>query len=97
VKKNKNSKITPSELEEQARNESLPPHEDNDEKAERDAKISGYTDKDGHAVSMAKKDVPGHPTGAWTDIGAGRSSAVRPDSGRKTVENAPAVGEEQAP
>jgi len=42
----------------------------------KDAKASGYTDKKGHAVSMAVKDPKGHPTGAYTDIGAGRSSAV---------------------
>lgn len=41
-----------------------------------DAKVSGYTDADGHAVSLAKKDKAGSPTGAYTDIGAGRSSAV---------------------
>lgn len=42
-----------------------------------DAQESGYTDSEGHAVSKARKDVPGSPTGAYTDIGAGRSSAVR--------------------
>lgn len=41
-----------------------------------DAKESGYTDKNGHAVSKAKKDVTGSPTGAYTDVGAGRSSVV---------------------
>ena len=44
---------------------------------ERDARLSGYTDSEGHAVSMARKDVKGHPTNALTDIGAGRSSVVR--------------------
>lgn len=43
----------------------------------RAAKISGYTDRKGHAVSMSKKDTPGLPTGALTDIGAGRSSVVK--------------------
>lgn len=42
-----------------------------------DAKRSGYTDRKGNAVDMAKKDREGIPTGAYTDIGAGRSSAVR--------------------
>jgi hypothetical protein len=42
----------------------------------KDAQESGYTDKKGHAVSMAKRDVKGSPTGAYTDIGAGRSSVV---------------------
>lgn len=42
----------------------------------KDARESGYTDENGNAVSMAKKDVKGSPTGAYTDIGAGRSSAV---------------------
>ena len=41
-----------------------------------DAKESGYTDENGNAVSKARKDVEGSPTGAYTDIGAGRSSAV---------------------
>jgi hypothetical protein len=44
-----------------------------------DAKRSGYTDQDGNAVDMAKKDREGSPTGAYTDIGAGRSSVVRHD------------------
>jgi hypothetical protein len=44
---------------------------------EDDAKASGYTDKKGHAKSMAKPDVKGSPTGAFTDIGAGRSSVVK--------------------
>lgn len=42
-----------------------------------DAKESGYTDEEGNAISFAKKDRQGSPTGAFTDIGAGRSSAVR--------------------
>lgn len=41
-----------------------------------DAKESGYTDENGNAVSKAKKDVEGSPTGAYTDVGAGRSSVV---------------------
>jgi hypothetical protein len=44
---------------------------------EDDARASGYTDKSGHAKDMAKPDVPGSPTGAFTDIGAGRSSVVK--------------------
>ena len=43
---------------------------------EQDAIESGYTDKNGKAVSQAKPDTEGHPTGAYTDIGAGRSSVV---------------------
>lgn len=43
-----------------------------------DAKESGYTDENGKAVSKARKDVEGSPTGAYTDIGAGRSSVVHP-------------------
>ncbi len=42
-----------------------------------DAKNSGYTDEKGRAVEKARKNVPGSPTGALTDVGAGRSSAVR--------------------
>ena len=41
-----------------------------------DAKASGYTDDKGNAISKARKDRPGSPTGAYTDIGAGRSSVV---------------------
>lgn len=44
---------------------------------EADARASGYTDADGEAVDLAKPDVPGSPTGALTDIGHGRSSAVK--------------------
>lgn len=63
-----------------------------------DAKISGYTDENGNAVEMAKPDVKGNPTGALTDIGAGRSSVVKSNpSTKKTVEDAPTPGEEQAP
>lgn len=63
-----------------------------------DAKISGYTDENGKAIDMAKPDVKGHPTGALTDIGAGRSSVVKSNpSTQKTVEDAPAPREEQAP
>ena len=43
-----------------------------------DAKVSGYVGKNGKAVSMARQDVEGSPTGAFTDIGAGRSSVVKP-------------------
>jgi hypothetical protein len=43
-----------------------------------DAKTSGYVGEDGQAVSKARTDVMGSPTGAYTDIGAGRSSAVHP-------------------
>lgn len=42
-----------------------------------DAKASGYTDEEGKAVSKSKENVKGSPTGAYTDIGAGRSSVVR--------------------
>jgi hypothetical protein len=42
-----------------------------------DAIVSGYIGRDGKAVSMARRDVEGSPTGAYTDIGAGRSSVVR--------------------
>jgi hypothetical protein len=42
-----------------------------------DAKASGYTDKGGKAVDKARPNVEGSPTGALTDIGAGRSSAVK--------------------
>jgi hypothetical protein len=50
-----------------------------------DAKASGYTDENGKAISKARKDVPGSPTGAYTDIGAGRSSVVHhhPDDKNK--------------
>jgi hypothetical protein len=47
---------------------------------EKDARNSGYIDDQGHAKSMAKKDKPGHPTGAYTDVGAGRSSVVHKES-----------------
>lgn len=65
-----------------------------------DAKISGYTDENGQAIEMAKPDVKGHPTGALTDVGAGRSSVVKTPTTKqkKTVEDeAPSLGEEQAP
>ena len=42
----------------------------------KDARESGYIDDKGHAVSMARHDVKGSPTGAYTDVGAGRSSVV---------------------
>ncbi|MDG0816418.1 hypothetical protein [Bdellovibrio svalbardensis] len=41
-----------------------------------DAKMSGYSDRKGRAVSMTKEDIEGSPTGALTDIGAGRSSVI---------------------
>ncbi len=44
---------------------------------EKDARESGYTDAEGHAIARARKDVHGSPTNAFTDIGAGRSSAVK--------------------
>lgn len=65
-----------------------------------DAKISGYTDENGNAIEMAKPDVKGHPTGALTDVGAGRSSVAKAPNTpqKKTVEDeAPTLGEEQAP
>ena len=43
---------------------------------EEDAKESGYTGANGEAVDMAKPDVEGRPTGALTDLGAGRSGVV---------------------
>jgi hypothetical protein len=43
---------------------------------ERDARESGYIGKNGKAVSKSRKNKKGSPTGAYTDIGAGRSSAV---------------------
>lgn len=43
---------------------------------EEDARESGYIAKNGKAVSKARKSKKGSPTGAYTDIGAGRSSAV---------------------
>ena len=71
-----------------------PTQMDYPEMNEQDAKISGYTDRKGQAVDMAKKNVKGSPTGAYTDIGAGRSSVVKD---HKTVEDAPKPREEQAP
>jgi len=57
---------------------------ENSEMKAQDAKESGYTDDKGQAISKAKPDVKGRPTGAFTDVGAGRSSAVRPhDSSEK--------------
>jgi hypothetical protein len=44
--------------------------------SESEARQSGYVGADGKAVEMAKPDVRGSPTGAYTDIGAGRSSVV---------------------
>jgi hypothetical protein len=48
--------------------------------SEREARECGYVGADGKAVEMAKQDVKGSPTGAYTDIGAGRSSVVHPHS-----------------
>lgn len=44
---------------------------------EQDAKDLGYTDETGKAVSKSKSGSGGSPTGAYTDIGVGRSSVVR--------------------
>ncbi|MBC7457368.1 MAG: hypothetical protein H7235_03760 [Bdellovibrionaceae bacterium] len=53
-----------------------------------DAKISGYTDKNGNAIE----------TEVVTDIGVRRSSAAKGNtSNKKTVEDSPVLGEEQAP
>lgn len=46
------------------------------EASEEEAREAGYIGEDGKAVDMAKPDKPGSPTGAFTDIGAGRSSVV---------------------
>ena len=43
---------------------------------EADARESGYTDADGEAVELARPDIEGSPTGAFTDLGAGRSGVV---------------------
>jgi hypothetical protein len=43
----------------------------------KDAEISGYTDEKGRAVSKSKPEVEDSPTGALTDLGAGRSSVVK--------------------
>jgi hypothetical protein len=53
------------------------PLHESDQKKLADAKALGYVGADGKAVSMAKPDVKGSPTGAYTDIGAGRSSVVK--------------------
>jgi hypothetical protein len=52
--------------------------------SEADARASGYTDKHGQAIERARPDVPGSPTGAYTDIGAGRSSVTRPEVRSRT-------------
>jgi hypothetical protein len=44
---------------------------------EADARESGYTRADGKAAERAKPDVEGNPTGAFTDLGHGRSSVVK--------------------
>lgn len=54
----------------------FPDDQDPGEMNEADARASGYIDNQGKAVEMAKPDVNGSPTGAYTDIGAGRSSVV---------------------
>jgi hypothetical protein len=43
---------------------------------ESDARESGYVGPNGTAVEKARGDVEGSPTGAYTDVGAGRSSVV---------------------
>ena len=43
---------------------------------EQEARESGYIGEDGKAVSKARPNTEGSPTGAYTDVGAGRSSAV---------------------
>jgi hypothetical protein len=59
---------------------------------ELDAKLSGYTDEEGHAVDMAKPDI------ARPGVDGGRSSAIHfKDEGLKTEEDAPQVGDEKAP
>ena len=70
-----------------------------------DAKLSGYTDAHGNAVDMARPNIEGHHTGAYTDIGAGRSSVVKTRKemqhpirdGKKAIEKSPGVGGETAP
>lgn len=51
--------------------------------------------------SIEEKNIKDDPTGALTDIGAGRSSAIRHvhqvKTQIKTIEDAPKMGEEQAP
>jgi hypothetical protein len=42
----------------------------------KDARESGYTDKNGRAIEKARRDVEGEPTNALTDIGEGRSGVV---------------------
>ncbi len=41
-----------------------------------DAKISGYTDEQGHAISRARRDETESTVGGYTNITSGRSSAV---------------------
>ena len=62
---------------------------------EQDAKDSGYTGQKAQAVDMAKPDVKGRPTGAYTDIAAARSDVVNTE--HKTKEDAPPPRGEQAP
>lgn len=54
---------------------------------EEDARESGYMDENGKAVSKARHDVEGSPTGAYTDIGAGRSSAVHQHEAKKSSQS----------
>lgn len=46
--------------------------------SEESARELGYTDENGKAVAIARADKKGHPTDAYTDIGEGRSSVVKP-------------------
>lgn len=47
--------------------------------------------------STTKKNVPDHSTGAYKDVGASRPTVIRSKNDEKTVEDAPELGEEQAP
>jgi len=42
-----------------------------------DAKISGYTDAKGHAISRAVHDDTEIPVGGYTNITSGRSAAIK--------------------
>lgn len=65
------------QVDQNAADAEMGPAVDYGEASLQDAKESGYTDENGKAISKAKPDVEGSPTGAYTDIGAGRSSAIR--------------------
>lgn len=67
---------------------------DTDSASVTSARKAGYINGEGEAVEMAKSDVEGSPTGAYTDIGSGRSSVVK---SHKTIEKGPEPGEEVAP